>query len=313
MRKAGSSAATEEAAKKALAEASAPGFIEAVTGTGDGAQTSAPISTAQAASEIANPGAVVPATSRAVGHAPAAIGGGGIQGFNTDDIKFPVLKIVNGSGPLSQKFPGGTVILGDQEFMTPPPLDISKPGIVFPRFNFIPVELKKRFRENLDDAAYKVGQQARVVDTAEEVEALGGTYIWQGRQKPSWSPTATCFLLIEKPAGNEHPLFAIDVNGKFYAPAVYYAGGSAFTDFAKTIISAAALSLQVVVSKEGEPLRKEPLVFKKVWKWETKKLLKGNNSVFCPVIQLTNEETTPEMRDLCRTLKGSAAEPEVAD
>jgi hypothetical protein len=303
MRKAGSSAAATDAAKKALAEASAPGAIDV---------TSVP--SLEAALGIGNDaapaGAVVPAGSRAVAPRAAAIGGGGIQGFSTDDIKFPVLKIVNGSGPLSQKYPGGTVILADQEFMPPPPLDITKPNLVFPRFNFVPVELRKRFRENLDDAAYKAGQQPRVVDTAEEVEALGGTYIWQGRIKPTWSPTATCFLLIEKPQGVDNPIFAQEINGKFYAPAVFYAGGSAFTDFAKTIISTAQLSLQVVVSAEGEPLRKEPLVYKKVWKWETKKLVKGNNSVFCPVVNVTNEETTPELRELCRGLKGSAAEAE---
>lgn len=303
MRKAGSADEAAANAKAALAEASAPGAID-VTPSLENALLGTPETPSTA---------VATTPPKAVGHRAAAIGGGGIQGFNTDDIKFPVLKLVNGSGPLSQKFPGGTTLLADTEFLASPPLDITKPNLKFPRFNFIPVEMRKRFRENLDDAAYKANQTPRIVDTAEEVESLGGTYIWQGRVKPTWSPTATCFILIERPESCDHPTFALEINGKIYAPAVYYAGGSAFTDFAKTIISAAALSLQVVVSKEGEPLRKEPLLFKKVWKWETKKLLKGNNSVFCPVIQLTNEETTAEMRDLCRTIKGSAAEVEGAE
>lgn len=307
MRKAGSSAAATEAAKQALAEASAPGAID----TTSVASLESQLGIAPEGSPTST--AVVTAAPRHVQRA-ASVGGTGIIGFNTDDIKFPTLKIVNGSGPLSQKFQGGTTILADLEFLTPPPLDLTKPNLKFPRFRFIPVEMRKRYRENLDDAAYKAGQQPRIVDTPEEVEALGGTYIWQGRVKPTWSPSATCFILIEKPADNEHPMFALDINGKLYAPAVYYAGGSAFNDFAKTINSVAQLSLQVVISKEGElPVRKEPLLYKKVWKWETKRIQKGNNLVNCGIIEVTNEETTPEIRELCRTIKGAAAEAEGLD
>ena len=106
----------------------------------------------------------VPALRSSVAPLPAS---SGIVGdWDASDIKFPTLKIVQGSGARSQSFNLGTLLLGDEELLPPPDLKSPKPEHTF---RFVPVTLEKQFRENL---------------TQDESAAGGQSPIWSGMNDP---------------------------------------------------------------------------------------------------------------------------------
>lgn len=260
--------------------------------------------------------AVVPASPSAVA-VPRSMNFAANSGLSGDwdqsDIKFPVLRIVSGSGELSKLFNAGTVILGDEAVLPPPDLRAPNPAHTF---RFVPIAIAKQFRENLTQEEAQSGQIPRVVDTLEEVEALGGTTQWINNQKPSWGPSARCLLLVERPEGlpgfgTDHPGFSLEIDGKLYAPAVLYAAGTMWTSFAKVIFNAALTTLMIIERDEaGNPLRNErggivrtPYLPKAYWSWRTVKRQAGDFSVFASEIRLTRDETSEELRSMIETIR----------
>lgn len=231
----------------------------------------------------------------------------GFEGdFGSEDLKFPQVKVVQGSGKLSAMFDEGTVIYADQALLPP----ASKaPGAPVPLLTFIPLHIKKQWRENLSKEAADAGEMPRVVNSREEVENLGGTTVWIDGQKPSWSPSARCMFLIELPEGCDHPGFALDLDGKQYAVAVYYAGGMAYNASAKVIFNTAQTSLFVPVMDGDKPqldargrVVKRPLLWKNFWSVNWTKKPTGNYLTYQPNLRLTKVETGPELRAYAESL-----------
>lgn len=239
----------------------------------------------------------------------------GIEGdWDASDVKFPAVKIVQGSGELSQRYNMGSVILGDEELLPSPDLKMPRPEHVF---RFVPVVLTKQFRENLSKEEADSGAMPRIVNSLAEVEALGGTTQWINDVKPSWSPSARILLLVERPenlpgSGSDHPGFALEIGGKLYAPAVYYASGSSYTSLAKTLFNATLTTLQVVErGADGQPvkgptgvIRRIPYLPKAFWTWRTVRRAAGEYTVFAPEVRLTREDTSDELRGFIDTLRG---------
>jgi hypothetical protein len=239
-----------------------------------------------------------------------------VEGFDgdwgSDDVKFPQLKLVQGSGPLSQQFDAGTVIYGDLELLPPPSV---KEGAVNPTITFAPIAITKQWREKLNQDQATEGMMPRIVNTLAEVEEYGGTTRWVGNEIPDnyWEPSARCILLIEQPEGNEHPGFALELDGKLYAVAVYYAAGGAFRASAKVIFNTAMTSLLVpVLDAEGKPVVKngrpvkKPMLFKNFWKLSFGKVKAGNFNPWRPTVKLLPKvETGPEVRAYCEGLTQS--------
>lgn len=225
----------------------------------------------------------------------------GFEGdWDTSDIKHPQLKIVQGSGPLSQTYQHGTILLGDEELMGPP--DLKNPANT-PLLRFVPVQLKKQYREKLSQDDYAAGQMPQIVNTIEEVEALGGTTQWIDGQQPSWAQSCRALFLVQQPEGSLHPGFSFELDGKFYAPAVFFAAGTQWTNVAKVIFSAQT-SLY-----EGKPPNRRVLLPKFVWSWQTCKKKAGDNLVFTATVRiLTKEVTGPELRSFASEMLGEAAE-----
>jgi hypothetical protein len=255
--------------------------------------------------------AVATRTSRAL--APMSASSGLIGEWDSSDVKFPALKIVQGSGQLSQTYNSGTLILGDEELLPPPDLKNPKPEHTF---RFVPVSLEKQFRENLSQEDAASGAMPRIVNSLAEVEALGGTTQWIGDQKPSWGPSARILLLVERPenvpgSGSDHPGFVLELAGKLYAPAVYYAAGSSWTNFAKPLFNAALTSLMVPErDAEGNPvktatgvIRRQPYLPKSFWTWRTIKKPAGDFVVFAPEVRLHREETGDDIRQFVESLR----------
>jgi hypothetical protein len=234
--------------------------------------------------------------------------------WDQSDVKFPALKIVQGSGQLAAQWNTGTLLLGDDELLPPPDLRTPKPEHTF---RFVPVQLTKQFRENLSQEEASSGAIPRVVSTLAEVEAMGGTTQWIGDQKPSWSPSARILMLVERPegipgSGSDHPGFVLEFDNHLYAPCVYYAGGSAWTALAKPLFNAALTSLTVVErDATGAPLkspngviRRVPYLPKAFWTWRTVRRPAGDYTVFAPEVRLTRDDTSDELRSFVSTLLG---------
>lgn len=233
------------------------------------------------------------------------------DGFDSSDDKYPTLRIVAGSGKLSQMFNVGSLILGttidesDALFGPPDPR-----GKEVKTLRFVPVALRKAWRENLSKEEQEEGQMPRIFKTRAEVEEAGGITQWIGRTPPTFKPTATCLMLIEEPEGCELPLFQLQLDGKNYCAAVYYASNSAYKAFAVTLHNAGKTMLQVpVLDGNGQPQKdargfivKRKFYPKYTWTYQVKQTVKKKDgqdfTVFVPEIRLqAKEETGPELRN----------------
>lgn len=244
----------------------------------------------------------------------SSLSDGALSGpIDNSDFKIPQLKVVNGSGPLSQKFNQGTVIFMDQALFQPP-----EPGKLGPILNFIPISLHKYFRENIKRPdplpANYVAPMPRNAETPEMVARLGGTVEFTSdtagnRLKPSWGPAARIMLLIERPEGCEHPGFAIAVEIaekiRYFAAAVMYVNGGQYRSMAKPIIDATNFILC-----EGTGSARRILLDKRVWKMQVAKEQSGVNMVFNPKVEMIQEMTAPALRDLAQTLRGKSSKVE---
>lgn len=281
-----------------------------------GETTAEAVSNGEAGSPAPTPTTTAVAVRR--DSAIGALSGGAMSGqFDESDAKFPQLKLVQGSGPMSKLFNSGSLVYGDEELFGPPDV---KPGAVNPVLRFVPVQIHKQYRENVGEDDAKQGVMARIVNTLDEVYNLGGSTEWIDNQKPSWSPSARCLFLLEQPKDNEHPAFCIELDGKNYAPAIYFASGGAYAAVPKNIYNVLKSSLLIpVLDDKGEPVRNErglalkrALLWKCFWTWQITKVPAGKFNPFRPLITPKfKEETGPEVRDYCETLLGTAGDQPV--
>lgn len=239
--------------------------------------------------------------------------GSAITGYyDRNDFRFPQLKLVQGSGPLSKEYNDGTILLANSELLPPPSL---KENAQNPSIFFVPVSMHMYFRQKLSDEEVKSGLMPLQVDTVEEVEAAGGTIIWpRGQDCPPnyWGKAARILLILEQPEGTEHPSFISEFDGRLYAPAVYYAAGGGWTNFGSPLFNAAAQVLYApVLDAKGQPQRdpngriiKEPMFHKNIWSLNfVKKARPGAQyTPWTPQIRQLAEESGPELRAYVTTL-----------
>ena len=300
------------------AEVVASEKIESTAGIGNGSGTPEDLTGLLPDQTPGNPTEEGGATSSAVATIPRnenrmkAYQPASVEGFEGDwdssDVKFPQLKLVQGSGPLSQQYDVGTLIFGEAELFAPPSV---KEGAVNPSLRFVPISLTKQWREKLTQDQIAEGLMPRIVATMDEVHELGGTTTWGGASTVPdnyWEPSARCVLLLERPEGTDHPGFALELDGKLYGIAVYYAAGSAYRDSAKVIYNTASTQLlSAVLDAEGKPVTnngrpvKKPFLAKNFWKlsFGKKSSPKSSFTWWGPTVKLIKEETGPELRSYC--------------
>lgn len=228
----------------------------------------------------------------------------GMEGeWDETDQKHPVLRIVAGNGALSKLFTVGTLILGDEEL-----LPANKPKDPDPSnfIRFVPIHMTKKYRENLSEEDNKAGVRPRIVSTLAEVEDAGGTTVWQGKEKPSWSPCSTNLLLIEKPAKYDGGAFALGFGDKQYALCLYYASTGSYRNFSPIIRSNMNTTLLIpALDAEGKPMLvpgttrpiMRPYMPKSFWQFSVGKVASGAYEVFTPKLLLTKEQTSSEIRE----------------
>jgi len=232
----------------------------------------------------------------------------GMEGeFDESDIKFPSMKIVAGSGPLSARFNGGTIVFADEELLAPPNLAKPDPDHAV---TFVPFRMVKQFRENVSAAEYAAGKMPEILPSKQAVSEVGGTTEWIDGMKPSHSPCASVYMLIERPEQSEHPGFSLEFDGRLWAVCVYYASGTGYNHSARVIFNTAKTSLHVpMLDGEGNPVKNERGVVRRrtylpkcLWKFRVVKRKAGDFDVFSPELRLTRTETGPEAREYLDSL-----------
>lgn len=229
------------------------------------------------------------------------------------DVRFPSLRIVNGSGKMSQMFNQGCVIFADELLFDTPKSGPNNSASLTPPLNFVPILLKKQFREVLTQEAQEDGEMPRIVDSKEEVEALGGRLIDFDGEQANWKPLARCLFLLEQPEGTDHPGFITPLDGKLYAPAVYYAGGMAYSRVFRTLNTGYSTVLKVpVLGEDGKPMLDErnrtmwrPMLHRFVWQFQVGKVVGKNFTTFQPSIRMTKIETGPDVRQFAEDIADS--------
>lgn len=257
-----------------------------VVGEGEGAATTRTASTTALAHRPAQP----------VSTRSANLGNAFEGDWDERDVRLPQLKIVAGSGPLSQKYQVGTLLYADEELFEPPN---PKLGEKNPTLQIVPVKIQKQWRENLTDDEVKEGLMPRVFSSIEEaIEAHGPLCNqWPGDgSKPRVSPSARCLLLLQEPEGCKHPGFMRTLDGKNYAPAIFYAGNTAYGEFATRIFNKMLVIGASI--KDTNPLS----AF--FWTFRVTQVKRGAYNVVCPATVLTKGVTGPEVRAYADELRG---------
>jgi hypothetical protein len=237
-------------------------------------------------------------------------GGAVVGDFGVEDIKFPELKIVQGSGKLSGTFSVGTVIL-DMDVLSYPPQDL-KDKNQFMSLRIIPVRIAKFYRETVSKEDQDNGVMSGLAFSEREVHANGGMI---GYGVGKWRAAGSQHLLVEKPENlpeqyADSPLFDTELDGKLYAPAKYYANGGAYKDFTQTLLAATrSLLKEPVLNTEGKVthdesgrLRKRIVLWKYFWTWQLARKQRGDFWVWSPEAVCKREPIGPEALAYCEEI-----------
>lgn len=227
------------------------------------------------------------------------------DGFDDTDVRMPRLQIVNGNGAMSRIYNQGELVYADHIIFGTPQKDVHR------LMRFVPLGLKKQFRSNLSEEEVAAGDQPQVFNSKEEILSFDSeaTFEWVDNEKPRYSPTCRALLVIELPEGVEHPAFTYEAEGGLWAPAVYYAGGSAYSKFALPIHNGEKFACLEEVGGV-----KQIVHHAKIWTFEVLKSSGGKFTVFQPNVKLTPQRTVGELRELCERLIGHAApEPDAGE
>lgn len=175
-----------------------------------------------------------------------------------DDIVIPRFHQVQSVGPLSEKFPPGSLVYNKEVVLsdgnTPVPLTV--------------LRIKKRYIENTE---YGGDTIARVLDSLEEVKAAGGWIDWRENERPPFSPMLQTLVLICSPF-EDHPLFPYEFGDKAYGLALWTLRSTAFTRAGKSIITASQFALRDGLHEGG-------------WLLSSKREKVGMNFVYVPVLR----------------------------
>ena len=154
-----------------------------------------------------------------------------------EDLILPRINLTQKVGDLGDQFGPGVIVFQKEQVLWK---EGDKP------LNVVVLHAAKRYQENTEFGSDEMGQ---VVDTLDEVKALGGWIEWRDgadgrREAPPWAPRLDVVCLIEAPDGAETALFPFDLDGKAYAAAVWTLSKSAFTSAGRAILTARATHLR---------------------------------------------------------------------
>jgi len=151
----------------------------------------------------------------------------GIDGEITqEDLRVPRINLVQKSGQLCDNFSPGS-------FLFEKSIVIAKPGSFF---TVVPLRLRKYYQEKLEFGSSN--EMPRRANTAQEVRELGGSTMW-GHEN-YFQDMADIMLAVEAPESLDEDAmqyFGYSHGGKNYGLAIYTVGSSAYTTFARRLIT----------------------------------------------------------------------------
>jgi len=157
--------------------------------------------------------------------------------IQSDDLILPRINLTQKVGDLGDQFGPGVIVFQKEQVLWK---DGQEP------LNMVILHAQKRYQENTEFGSDEMGQ---VVDTLDEVKALGGWIDWRDgdagkRESPPWAPRLDVVCVLEGPKGVDTSLFPFQFNGKAYAAAVWTLSKSGFTSAGRTILTARATFLR---------------------------------------------------------------------
>lgn len=199
--------------------------------------------------------------------APASFQVGAIVGdVRPTDIRLSQLKIKQKTS--DGELPNGTISLDGQQVVE------DKEGAV----NLTVIFLEKKY----DDRVAFGEPRGRSYNNLEEVLKAGKWVDWRDNQPPPVEEYAVAFVLVEKPKDLVSQAFPYEIEGKQYAPAVWYLRNTAYKSAAKEIFSRARVNLANVGLLKGK------------WKLYSDKKEGKNGTYWVPRIRLSSELNTDE-------------------
>jgi len=189
----------------------------------------------------------LPAVQPQPQHAVVVQSQGAISGeISQSDFKMPSMKVIQGNSPSVALFGSGAIVVSDQ-ILIPAPVPGS--GIIaHEALWMVPAALHKNFVEDLPYDPKNI-QRGRTVETSVEVAQLGGTLLWNDREKPTWTEQARILMYIRRPDPPEHPGYGHSMfshqadDGSMWGMCVVWCKKGAYKHCAKDIISASAGAL----------------------------------------------------------------------
>ncbi len=235
-----------------------------------------------------------------------------------EDIKVPRLNIVQKVGDLSNVFEGGELIL-DQTvpIHTPAFIHPSDPSKNTPGTGLLNIVIlgfrRRQFVEKVGG-----GKMGMMLNSEEDVAAKGGTLDyneWKDSIKSAeaggppakkyFEKLATALILIEKPSSvtdADNVIFPYEVEGKFYALALWGMKGISYTNGAKAFFTARK-SAKTAFRIKNPTLPDSTRYSDNIWAITTRMKDYFGNFAYHPVVR-TNGKTSDALRGLCDAILG---------
>jgi hypothetical protein len=197
------------------------------------------------------------------------------------------------TAPVNSTFNPGDLILNDEHHIA------SKTE----KINTVVLSCNKYYKEN---KAYDPDdpEMPNIIPTKAEVHAAGFTTDWLDdparpgkRLRPDYQEASTLTLLLEKPAELQSPLFCLEFEDKWFAPAIFYVDKSAWRHSAKKVFSASQMELAARGILSG------------LWTLHTEIMMKGSNPTVVPVLNIAGINSDPFQEWLKQTFIRAVREP----
>ncbi len=227
---------------------------------------------------------------------PALLAMGGIVGeIGPQDLRFPKLKIVQGSGPLTLAFSVGSLVIEDTVLCEPPTQQQTH------TLHFVPIALHKYYRR-LDANNQLVFDESSAA-SVEEARLRG----WE-----KWQANAAVHMLLQEPEilkqrpdYENNPLrgyFTIQPDpgaDTRWAVVSFFAAGTAYNAVVNPLMSASLTSL-VQLRPDGT---KELNLSRYLWTFTWKPVMIKEYRVYVPSIKMTGTETPSDVQQFCQNLR----------
>jgi hypothetical protein len=210
---------------------------------------------------------------------------GEVQGeLSRSDIMLPRMQFIQSVGPMSREFDPGDIVLSKE-------ICIAKKD---QPLTVVVLSVKKYFQERFEKFDLN-GPRPLRFDTEAEVLKAGLVLEWDFPKKgcrPTAEPLADIVVMIQKPEGNDSPVFSLTIGGKLWSAAVWTTQRTSYSRAAKRIFTARAVELSAGGLLSG------------VWTLSSHEASINSNLVFVPSLALVGRNDDATMAEIKAVFAG---------